>query len=99
MGIFTQKAGQSFSVAASTSNANTQLNPTQIGASVYRVYNAGQVPVHVRWGNGAQTAATTSMALAPGAVELFGKLPEWDNVAVITSSGTATVYFTPGEGE
>jgi hypothetical protein len=98
MQLFTPKIGQTFSLSASTTSAPQALNPAQIASSSWRIYNAGNVPVFVKWGSGTQTATTAAMPLAPGAVEVFGKLDSWDNVAVITASGTATVYFTPGEG-
>lgn len=64
-----------------------------------RFYNAGSVPVFVRWGVGAQTAvAATDMPIAPGAIEVFSK-GDADTLAGITASGTATVYITAGDGE
>lgn len=95
---FTPKIGKSFSLSASTTSAAQSLDSVQAGAKSWRIYNAGNVPVFVKWGSGAQTATTAAVPLAPGAVEVFGKLDSWDGVAVITASGTATVYFTPGEG-
>jgi hypothetical protein len=63
-----------------------------------RLYNAGSVPVFVRWASTAQTAVTTDLALAPGAVELFSKSFA-TRMAAITASGSATLYITTGIGE
>lgn len=68
------------------------------GHSVMRVYNAGTQLAFARWGTGTQTATTSDMPLVPGVVEVFSKAYADDTFAAITSSSTATVYITPGEG-
>jgi hypothetical protein len=59
-----------------------------------RLYWSGAAVAQVRWGKGSQTAVTTDMALAPGAVEVFGK-QDADTLAVI---GTGTLYIICGTG-
>jgi hypothetical protein len=49
----------------------------------------------VRWGKGAQTAVTTDLCLAPGAIETFDKGSATD-LAVI---GTGTLYIICGTGD
>lgn len=68
------------------------------GHGVIRVYNAGTQLAFARWGTGAQTATTADMPLVPGVVEVFGKAWADDTFAAITSSSTATIYITCGEG-
>lgn len=81
-------------VSSSTTNSGTIG-----GHSVMRVYNAGTAIAFARWGTGAQTATTSDMPLIPGVVEVFSKAYADDTFAAITSSSTATVYVTCGEGE
>lgn len=89
-------------VSASTSATGTSgsnINSGTIGGhSVIRVYNAGTQLAFGRWGTGAQTATTSDMPLVPGVVELFSKSWADDTFAAITSSSTATIYITCGEG-
>lgn len=80
-------------VSSASSNAGTIG-----GHSVMRVYNAGTQVAFARWGTGAQTATTADMPLIPGVVELFSKAWADDTFAAITSTSTATVYVTCGEG-
>ena len=70
------------------------------GRGVIRVYNLGPALVFVRWGASASVgaAAVTDMPVVPGVVELFTKGNADDTLAGITSTGTATVYVTCGEG-
>lgn len=79
--------------------SSASLNAGTIGGhSVMRVYNAGTQIAFCRWGTGAQTATTGDMPLIPGVVEMFSKAWADDTFAAITSSSTATVYITCGEG-
>lgn len=81
-------------VSSSTTNAGTVG-----GHGVMRVYNVGTQVAFCRWGTGAQTATTSDMPLIPGVVEVFSKAYADDTFAAITSSSTAAVYITCGEGE
>lgn len=70
---------------------------TVAAPGAWRVYNAGTVAVFIEDGNSAVTANTSGgMPLAPGATEVLTL--NGTHVAGITASGTATVYFTPGDG-
>lgn len=80
-------------VSSATSNAGSIG-----GHCVMRVYNAGTALAFARWGTGAQTATTSDMPLIPGVVEVFDKAFADDTFAAITSSSTATIYITCGEG-
>ncbi len=83
-------------LAATSTSARVQVSATATPQE-YRVYNAGTVVVFVQEGDSAVTTTTTTgVPLAPGAIEIltFGGT----HVAGITASGTATVYFTPGDG-
>ena len=86
--------GSTVNIAATTSTGNVTLG---IGA-VVRVYNAGTVPVFIKFGIAGVTAATTDMPIPPGIVEVFTEPSGATTVAAITASGTATVYFTSGQG-
>jgi len=84
---------------ATTSSSSVTFTGTDITvASSIRVYNAGTVPVHIRWGVGAQTATTSDMRVAPGTIEIFYKGTAADTVAVITDAGSASIDITPGLG-
>ena len=87
--------GPTVSLSATTSSSSISLG-TQ--ARTVRVYNAGSVAVFIKFGNTSATAATTDLPIAPGSVEAFDTRKA-DIVAGSTASGSATVYFTVGEGE
>lgn len=86
-----------YEAAATTSNLNTAISES---GDVIRIYNSGAVPVKVKWGRGAQTATTAdyTICIGPDATEAFTKGIA-NNVAVITDSGSATVYINVGIGE
>lgn len=92
-----------------TSSSRVQLRAAATGEQSdtvqVRVYNTGSVAVFVRFGNSSVTAtvpvvggAAGGVAIAPGSVEPFGIRSSDTHVAAITSSGSATVYWTLGEG-
>lgn len=62
-----------------------------------RVYNAGPSMAFIRFSTGAASALTTDMPLPAGSVETFTK-GSADTVAAICAAGTASLYFTNGEG-
>jgi hypothetical protein len=68
-----------------------------------RVYNAGSGLVWIAQGSGSATAnstiPTSSLPIPVGNTEVFQLLPDTTFVAAVcTSSLTAVVYFTPGQG-
>ena len=91
-------AGPTVLVAATTVSASVTI-PFGIAANAVsvRVYNDGPNLAFINLGKGATTASITSIPLPIGAVEMLGKVAN-DTFAVVTLSGTANVYFTPGHG-
>lgn len=98
---FSGAAQGTVTIAATATNSSTTLASTAPNQSVARVVNAGASVIFLVFGTGAQTASvTTSLAMLPGTVEVFGKPIGADNVGVICNSGlTSTVYVTCGEGQ
>lgn len=65
----------------------------------YVVRNNGTVPVFIRTGETSATAVVASdMPILPGEVSEWTKPMTHNILAGITSSGTATLYVTPGVG-
>lgn len=87
-------------VEAGTTSAPTALIlPVVSGRRVQvRVYNAGTVPVFIVFGREDAVATTGATPVAPGSTAIFTVPEGATHVAAITASGTATVYFTAGEG-
>lgn len=92
-------AGPTITVSATATSAGGSMPPNVANNKAnMRVYNAGASTVFVRFGNGAQTAVVTDTPIPAGVVENF-YVGATDNVAAIcAAAGTATVYFTPGNG-
>src|ERR1700744_3690823 len=87
-------------VAATASNTSQALNPGDANVSNLRIANAGPNTAFVTWGVGAQTAsATTSVPIMSGTVEVFNKGNADTVAAICASTQTATVFFSPGEGQ
>ena len=69
------------------------------GFSIIRIRNTGTVEAFVEFGGAAVTATTSASApVAPGTVEAFRVPQGVTHAAAVTASGSAIVYFTPGEG-
>lgn len=83
-----------------------QATATGIGCNQYEIINSGTVTVFVGWGANATVAntnATVVTSTGPGYPLLAGtdkiiSAPPNTYFTGITSSGTATIYITPGEG-
>ena len=89
------------SLAVTTATGSVAFGKGITNPPSVRVYNAGVVTVFINAGGAAVTAAVTDLPIAPGTVEtlnLSGKTSPSTHVAAITASGTATIYFTPGDG-
>lgn len=86
--------GATVSIAATTTSGNVAI---LADTTSVRVVNLGTVVSHVAFGSGVGLAATTAdLAVGPNeSVELFKGRASY--VAARTASGTATIYFTPGE--
>jgi hypothetical protein len=92
----TPASGQSLA-ATTTSSSITFTGPSLNDTELY-VYNAGTDLVFCRWGVGAQTATTAGLPIPSGTVQIFNR-----NSATVfacrTSTTTATVYVTTGNGQ
>lgn len=100
-------SGNTVTFLASTSAPSpVQVLSTTLGGNQYRILNAGTVTVFLGFGrtssdaaNNAQVVSASNIAipLLAGTDEILTFVP---NVYVtgITSSGTATIYVTPGDG-
>jgi len=99
--VFTPCALDASTVSLSaTTTTDAVTLPTAVsgpGGSV-RVYNAGPQTVFLRFGGTSVVALVTDMPVPPGTIEILGVLPGQAKVACITSTSTATVYFTAGQG-
>jgi hypothetical protein len=92
----------SANLSLATSSDRVALPGTWSGAQqrTVRLFNDSPQVAFVEFGDAAVTASTTtSMALAPGAVELFYPLDSRTHVAGILGSGSGTLRITAGEGE
>lgn len=89
------------SITAVSSNGtaalNTAIMPGMISCRIHN--NSTGTTAFVEFGGAATVAAvtTTSIPIPPGAIEVMS-IDQSTFVAAITSSGTATVYFTKGYG-
>jgi hypothetical protein len=102
--------GNTIAISAS----NIASTPVQIqnvfapGSNRFRVINSGTVIVFLSFGDTAAAATTNCVIPVPGTPRnCIPLLPGTDEIltftqniyfATITSSGTATVYITPGNG-
>ena len=84
-------------VAATTSTGNVQINAN--GATI-RVKNIDVNNVaFINFGDSTVTAAVaTGIPIGPGDIAGFTRAAGWTHAAAITGTGTATVYFTAGDG-
>jgi hypothetical protein len=98
------RPGATTSLAATSASGSVTLPLAQgPGLTQIRVWNSGGSTVFVRFGSSAATvtAVTTDMPIPAGAVEVFtiGCNDGYTCVAAgITAAGTATLYFTVGQG-
>src|SRR5262249_25769950 len=70
----------------------------RIGGVSVRVYNATATTVFIQFGNSTVAATTSNMPIPAGAIETFQIGPGVTHIAGITSTGTGTLYATPGMG-
>lgn len=84
-----------YTISCSTSNTATTLTqaPTT-GPFQVLFYNAGTVPVFVRFGG---VATTADVPIAPGGVSVMTSYAG-QTLGAITGSSTATLYATVGSG-
>lgn len=89
------------SVAADTNSENVLLSAQVCNGKSLRVWNSGTVTAFLAFGkdNTVVAAAATGYPLPAGAIEVITIPGEGTKyMAGLTSSGTATVYATLGDG-
>ena len=101
------KTGNTVTFMASTSAPTPiQCSSTTLGGNQYRVINSGTVTVFLGYGDTAANATASAVVVSTTAPS-FPLLPGTDEILTfvpnayftgITSSGTASVYITPGDG-
>jgi hypothetical protein len=108
MGIqaFTKMGNTVAFTAATSAPTPVQCGSTTLGGNQYRIINSGNVAVFLGYGvtssdasNNATVVSTTGAAfpLLPGTDEVLTFAPN-AYFTGITSSGSALVYITPGDG-
>lgn len=108
MGVqaFTKTGNTVTFTAAATAPTAVQAASTTLGGNQYRVINSGNVTVFLGYGTTASDAANaavvittsgTALPLLPGTDEILSFVPG-AYFTGITSSGTASIYITPGDG-
>ena len=92
--------------AATSAPTPVQALSTTLGGNQYRIINSGNVTVFLGYGVDAANATSNSVVitstqgaypLLAGTDEILTFMPN-AYFSGITSSGTATVYITPGDG-
>lgn len=87
-------AADTAQLSAGTSSGRVALDKN---SSVVRVLNAGPSLAYLQFGDSTVTASNAKMPIPSGSTELFTKGLN-THVAAIVDSGSAVLYFTPGEG-
>jgi hypothetical protein len=90
--------GSTQTLSATTTSSSITFTGTFLNDTELYVYNAGADLVFCRWGVGAQTATTGGLPIPSGTVQIFNR----NNATVFacrTSTTTATVYITTGNGQ
>lgn len=94
-------------LAATTAPTAVQALSNSLGGNQYRIINAGVNTVFLGIGPSATAAAANAVVvtssqsaypLLPGTDEVLTFAPNW-YFSGITSTGTAQVYITPGDGQ
>jgi len=93
--------GPTVTLSASGTSSRVAL-PPKLGSQVRVVNPAGGQTVFIKFGDAAVVATVNDMPVLSGATEIF-TMPAQSvggiYVAGITSTATATVYFTSGDGQ
>jgi hypothetical protein len=108
MGIqaFTKTGNTVAFTAAATAPAAVQAVSSTLGGNQYRIINAGTVTVFLGYGTNASDAGNNAVAvtttgpsfpLLAGTDEILTFVPNAYFTGA-TSSGTAQIYITPGDG-
>ena len=101
------KTGNTVTFVANTSApAPVQCLSTTLGGNQYRVINTGTITVFLGYGT-TSAEATNNAVVVTSSQTSFPLLPSTDEIltfvpnayfTAISSSGTATIYITPGDG-
>ena len=101
------KTGNTVTFTASTSAPTpVQVTNTTIGGNQYRIINSGSVTVFLGYGTASADAANNATVvtstgpaypLLAGTDEILSFVPN-AYFTGITSSGSAAIYITPGDG-
>ena len=103
---FTRTGNTVVFLAAASAPTPVQCLSTTLGGNQYRIINAGSVTVFLGYGvvssdasNNATIVTTTGLAypLLAGTDEILTFVPN-AYFTGITSTGTANIYITPGDG-
>ncbi len=103
---FTQFGNTITFLAATTAPAPVQAVANTLGGNQYRIINSGNVVVFLGYGSTAAQATTNAVTvtssqpalpLLPGTDEILTFVPNAYFTGV-TSSGTANIYITNGDG-
>lgn len=108
MGInaFTKTGNTVVFTAASSAPTAVQCSSSTLGGNQYRIINAGTVTVFLGYGTSASDASNNAVVVSSSGAS-FPLLAGTDEILTfvpnsyftgVTSSGTATVYVTPGDG-
>jgi len=92
---FNPRRGVNQVITANSGSQSTSIDP--IAKSVRFVNSGSSNIVHVRVGQGSQTATTADMPVIPGESIVVTKSEGDDTVAYISASGT-TLHIQTGEG-
>lgn len=89
-------SGNTVSLAVTGTTGRVAV-PTDAYNNAVRLYNAGTVAVFINCGDVTVVATTAAgIPIAPGSVEVLGCGKGY--IAGIVTTGTATLYLTPGAG-
>jgi hypothetical protein len=89
--------GATASLAVTAVSGNVALN--RLGANQVLVLNLGDAEAFIDFGDDTKTATTTDTPVPAGGWIMLSIPPAATHAAAITASGTATLRFTPGDGE
>jgi hypothetical protein len=94
---FSPAYGQTQTVAVSTT---ATLIGVDANAKQIRILNTLAAPVFVRVSSSANNTPATAKdyPIAAGMAEVISKADTWGAVSILASTGSGTVYVTPGEG-
>jgi len=101
------KTGNTVTFTANVAAATpVQCLSTTLGGNQYRVINTGTITVFLGYGT-TSAEATNNAVVVTSSQTSFPLLPSTDEIltfvpnayfTAISSSGTATIYITPGDG-